>query len=46
MELLKLEKSEWYFLEDKNRIFIYDLIYEKLEKEWIKNIYPFVNRGL
>ena len=37
MKLLKLKKSEWYFLDDKDRILIYNLICEKLEKEWIKN---------
>jgi len=37
MKLLKLEKKEWYFLDDNNRIFIYNLIYEKIKKEWIKN---------
>lgn len=37
MKLLKLEKSEWYFLNDENRVYIYDLICEKLEKENIKD---------
>ena len=37
MKLLKLEKQEWYFLDDENRVLIYNLIFEKLEKEWIKN---------
>ncbi|MDQ7023708.1 MAG: transposase [Candidatus Gracilibacteria bacterium] len=37
MKLLKLEKSEGYFLDDKNRVLIYNLISEKLEKEGIKS---------
>jgi len=37
MKLLKLEKSEWYFLCDEDRILIYNLICEKLEKEGIKD---------
>lgn len=37
MKLLKLKKSEWCFLNDKDRILIYNLICTKLEKECIKN---------
>ena len=37
MKLLKLEKSEWYFLNDEDRILIYNLICKKLYQEWIKN---------
>lgn len=37
MKSLKLEKSEWYFLDDENRVLIYDLISEKLKKEGIKD---------
>jgi len=37
MSMLKLKKQEWYFLNVEDRIFIYKLISEKLEKEWIKN---------
>ena len=36
MKSLKLEKSEWYFLDDEARVLIYDLINNKLDREWIK----------
>ena len=37
MKLLKIERQEWYFLDDEDRILIYNLILEKLKKEWIAN---------
>ena len=37
MKKYKVEKKEWIFFDTKDRIFIYELISEKLEKEWIKN---------
>lgn len=37
MKLLKIEKSEWYFLDTEDRIFIYNLIFDKLNDEWIKD---------
>jgi len=37
MKLFKVEKSEWYFLDFDDRILIYDLIYTKVENQWIKN---------
>lgn len=37
MKLLKLNKEEWYFLDDENRVLIYNLIYDKIEKEGIKD---------
>lgn len=37
MKMLKLEKQEWYFLNDEDRVLIYNLICEKLEQEWIRD---------
>jgi len=37
MKLLKIEKSEWYFLDTEDRVFIYNLIFDKLIDEWIKD---------
>ena len=37
MKLLKIDKPEWYFLDTDDRVLIYNLIYEKLNIEWIKN---------
>ncbi len=37
MKLLKLKKSEWYYLNYEDRILIYNLINEELEKNWYKN---------
>ncbi len=37
MKLLKVWQKEGYFLDNENRILVYNLITEKLEKEWIKN---------
>lgn len=37
MKLLKIEKFEWYFLDEEDRILIYNLIYKKINKEWIKD---------
>jgi REP element-mobilizing transposase RayT len=37
MKLLKLNREDWYFLDDENRVLIYDLICDKVEREGIKN---------
>ena len=37
MKLLKIEKSEWYFLDTEDRVFMYNLIFDKLNNEWIKD---------
>ena len=36
MKLLKVWQKEWYYLDDTNRILIYNLICDKLKSEWIK----------
>ena len=33
----RVKKDEWYFLDDEDRVLIYNLICEKLEDLWIKN---------
>ena len=37
MKLLKVWNKEWYFLEDKNRVLLYNIIFNKIIKNWIKN---------
>jgi REP element-mobilizing transposase RayT len=37
MKMLKLENQEWYFLNDEDRVIIYNLICGKLEQDWIKD---------
>lgn len=37
MKMLKLEKQEWYFLNDEDRVLIYNLICKKLEQELIRD---------
>ena len=37
MKLLNVWQKEWYFLNDENRVIIYNLISSKINNEWIKN---------
>jgi len=37
MKFFKIEKKEWFYFDINDRILIYNLIFEKLKNEWVKD---------